>query len=93
MSSLTDSSVDSVVTDPPYGIRFMGKGWDGKDIDRTIETKMRKTTVRSDGYERHDGAAFAAGTYDTSLSGNRAFQLWSETWAKEPASCSGLDVN
>jgi len=54
---------------------------------------MRKTTVRSDGYERHDGAAFAAGTYDTSLSGNRAFQLWSETWAKEPASCSGLDVN
>jgi DNA modification methylase len=24
-------SVDSVVTDPPYGLEFMGKGWDGAD--------------------------------------------------------------
>lgn len=28
MKSLKDSSVDSVVTDPPYGISFMGKKWD-----------------------------------------------------------------
>lgn len=25
---LPDASVDAVVTDPPYGIRFMGKAWD-----------------------------------------------------------------
>ena len=25
---LPDNSVDSIVTDPPYGITFMGKGWD-----------------------------------------------------------------
>ena len=28
MQSLPDNSVDSIVTDPPYGIGFMGKGWD-----------------------------------------------------------------
>jgi DNA modification methylase len=28
MRSLPDSSVDAVVTDPPYGLEFMGKGWD-----------------------------------------------------------------
>ena len=28
MRSLPDNSVDSIVTDPPYGIGFMGKGWD-----------------------------------------------------------------
>jgi DNA modification methylase len=28
---LPDSSVDSVVTDPPYGLEFMGKDWDGSD--------------------------------------------------------------
>ncbi len=28
MRSLPDASVDAVVTDPPYGIGFMGKGWD-----------------------------------------------------------------
>ena len=28
MSTLEASSVDAIVTDPPYGIGFMGKGWD-----------------------------------------------------------------
>ena len=31
LRSLPDCSVDSVVTDPPYGLEFMGKGWDGAD--------------------------------------------------------------
>ncbi len=31
LRSLPDSSVDSVVTDPPYGLEFMGKEWDGAD--------------------------------------------------------------
>lgn len=28
MRTLPDASVDSVVTDPPYGLKFMGKKWD-----------------------------------------------------------------
>ena len=28
LRTLPDASVDSVVTDPPYGLKFMGKGWD-----------------------------------------------------------------
>ena len=28
LKTLADCSVDSVVTDPPYGLRFMGKAWD-----------------------------------------------------------------
>lgn len=28
MKTLTDNSVDSIVTDPPYGLSFMGKKWD-----------------------------------------------------------------
>ena len=28
MKKLADCSVDSVVTDPPYGLKFMGKAWD-----------------------------------------------------------------
>lgn len=28
MRELPDCSVDSIVTDPPYGLGFMGKGWD-----------------------------------------------------------------
>jgi len=28
LRNLPDNSVDSVVTDPPYGLSFMGKKWD-----------------------------------------------------------------
>lgn len=31
MRTLPADSVDSVVTDPPYGLEFMGKEWDGAD--------------------------------------------------------------
>lgn len=31
MRTLPDASVDAVVTDPPYGLEFMGKEWDGAD--------------------------------------------------------------
>ena len=31
MRSLPDNSVDSIVTDPPYLLDFMGKGWDAAD--------------------------------------------------------------
>jgi site-specific DNA-methyltransferase (adenine-specific) len=28
LRTLADNSIDSIVTDPPYGLRFMGKRWD-----------------------------------------------------------------
>jgi site-specific DNA-methyltransferase (adenine-specific) len=28
LRTLTDDSIDSIVTDPPYGLKFMGKKWD-----------------------------------------------------------------
>lgn len=28
LRTMPDASVDAVVTDPPYGLRFMGKKWD-----------------------------------------------------------------
>ena len=29
LKKLSDNSVDAIVTDPPYGLEFMGKEWDG----------------------------------------------------------------
>ena len=28
LKKLPANSIDAVVTDPPYGLSFMGKGWD-----------------------------------------------------------------
>ena len=32
LKTLTDNSVDSIVTDPPYELGFMGKSWDNSGI-------------------------------------------------------------
>lgn len=40
--SIPDASVDTVITDPPYGLGFMGKGWDrGVPDADTWRTVMR----------------------------------------------------
>ena len=28
MTELEENSVDTIITDPPYGLEFMGKDWD-----------------------------------------------------------------
>lgn len=36
LTELHDNSVDSIVTDPPYGLKFMGKRWDCEVPDEAI---------------------------------------------------------
>ena len=37
MKAMPDNSVDSIVTDPPYELGFMGKSWDASGIAFNIE--------------------------------------------------------
>ncbi|WP_323744301.1 DNA methyltransferase [Pseudoclavibacter sp. VKM Ac-2888] len=37
MKSFADSSIDAIVTDPPYELGFMGKGWDSSGIAYSVE--------------------------------------------------------
>lgn len=86
LAGLPADSVDSVVTDPPYGWRFMGKAWDGADIERMArESYHRHGKVSADGCQRkpRNKPAEAAGSYDISLEGNQAFMQWTREWATE----------
>ena len=38
MDSMEENSIDAIVTDPPYEIGFMGKGWDSTGIAFNIKT-------------------------------------------------------
>jgi site-specific DNA-methyltransferase (adenine-specific) len=86
LKALPDESIDSVVTDPPYGLGFMGKAWDAEFIDSTIEKRRQYvgdtegTTSENGGYR---SAAAEAGRYDLSREGNLGFQEWCELWARE----------
>jgi DNA modification methylase len=86
MRGLADCSVDAVVTDPPYGIGFMGKVWDAKFIGSTIEKRRQYPGDPSPNSGANGGyrsAAAEAGRYDQSISANRQFQDWCEVWARE----------
>ena len=68
LKGLPESSVDAIVTDPPYGIGFMGKTWD--KYDPTVNRGSFKvgTGTHPQGYVAIDKNAF----YDFSF-----------RWAKE----------
>lgn len=83
LRGLPDNSIDSVVTDPPYGIRFMGKAWDGADIEaRVAERQAADSHSPCAGPNGgHKSIAAEAGKYDTSLTANQSFQVWTRDWA------------
>jgi site-specific DNA-methyltransferase (adenine-specific) len=66
------AGVDAVVTDPPYGLEFMGREWDKfKDAPRRVPG--------TGGRE----APFANHAVQLSPQRNRAYQAWCEQWAAE----------
>jgi DNA modification methylase len=77
LKELNDASIDAVVTDPPYGINFMGKAWDGpggmvgqiaEGLERASSGPLKRGGTHSQGYFNHDSAKF---------------QAWVELWAIE----------
>jgi len=93
MKGLPDNSIDTIITDPPYGLGFMGKEWD------TFKNEHIKSGLKSDreSYEHRKNKTFnhkalgsptqihspaaIAGSYDHSR--NAEFQQWFTVWAKE----------
>jgi site-specific DNA-methyltransferase (adenine-specific) len=85
MSKLPANSVDAIVTDPPYGIRFMGKAWDGADIDARAARRRSFASQAPDAGPNggHKSIAAEAGKYNLAPGAMRAFQEFSEEWARE----------
>ncbi len=79
MGGMPDNYVDTVITDPPYGLGFMGKGWDTfkPDFINEVVNKDKRAPTRIARQQRSN----TAGTYDPSR--NAQFQAWCTVWAKE----------
>ena len=84
MRKFPDNSIDSILTDPPYGLGFMGKEWD--TFNRLyIKEYLYQKPNHKDKRNRKDSAyrtkGGGAGSYD--FSRNKDFQKWFTRWAKE----------
>jgi site-specific DNA-methyltransferase (adenine-specific) len=74
-----DNCFDAVVTDPPYGLEFMGKEWDAPWKSAEIVTVTDEATngiFHTKGFTH--GVRFSRGTDEM-----RAFQAWCTEWAIE----------
>lgn len=74
MRTLPEASVDAIVCDPPYGLTFMGKEWDGADGFR------RSLNIADAGRESVFGRTSRT---SPEYRGTALFQQWCETWAHE----------
>jgi DNA modification methylase len=94
LPTLAETSIDSCVTDPPYGIGFMGKKWDTFSPDKARASKHfainngdhgRKDSPNPNLRGRRQTPAMSPSQieYDRSLTGSREFQDWTEAWARE----------
>lgn len=81
LKGLPDASIDAVVTDPPYGIAFMGKAWDQPGVYGS--TRKNGTPGKAHRKDNDGAGAMTAGTYDLSTEAMRNFQRWCEAWARE----------
>lgn len=74
LRTLPDASVDSIVTDPPYGLEFMGKEWDGADGFRRSLNPNDAGRDNAFGRTSRTSPEYRAGAL---------FQKWCEEWSRE----------
>jgi len=78
LKELDANSIDAIVTDPPYGLEFMGKEWDGADGFR------RALNLADAGRDNAFGRTSQRGPeYRTKVGDMQVFQQWCTTWAIE----------
>lgn len=91
LPTLAEASVDACVTDPPYGIGFMGREWDTfkpdvprKQADRLVKGEpIVSGNPNINGRRRSPAISESQIFYDRTLRGQREFQAWTERWGRE----------
>jgi DNA modification methylase len=77
LTDLDDGSIDAIVTDPPYGLEFMGKQWDSfKTGDGFRRSRNAADAERDSPFGR------ASRTSPEYIAGKN-YQEWCEQWAAE----------
>lgn len=81
MRTMDESSVDAIVTDPPYGLEFMGKDWDAPwKAEPSVHADARER--RGDEMGNESKRPYLAASVNKYAAG-LPFQLWCQEWAEE----------
>lgn len=86
MARLPDCSIGAVVSDPPYGLEFMGEEWDRLDLKGSASRPgtSESATSRSTRGMNH-GIHAGKPALDLTMDSQRAMQEWHYLWLREVA--------
>ena len=86
LKTIPDNSIDSIVTDPPYGIGFMNKEWDSPEkLRQQQERDLERTKIRKENGTAPVTASFSPfpGQGWKGAKEGKWFQEWCELWGRE----------
>lgn len=84
MKRWRDDSVPTIVTDPPYGLEFMGEEWDApwkSDRRQTFDGSL--TDNRDSPFGRARVRFGGGASYGADKRASHGYQLWATEWAAE----------
>src|ERR1035438_8373315 len=78
LANFVENSIDAIVTDPPYGLEFMGKEW---DAPAKMIGSRKAFPNRTEGvFSQENGQAHSRGY---AANDSTRYQAWCEDWARE----------
>jgi len=85
LQTLPNNSIDAVVTDPPYGLEFMGKEWDTFKTGRAAKY-AKGGTLDVDGIKSRAGKGGAGPSY-VNRPAKRCAVCGKQEWSGSPCQC------
>jgi len=86
MKQLEENSVDAIVTDPPYGLEFMGKNWDKFGISEGRAKRLTGSDSKGSGdkfFDHREGASERGRYSEMTVPEKTSMQMFMQTWATE----------
>lgn len=85
MATLPADSVDAIVSDPPYGLEFMGKAWDSFKVGRS-EQYASGGSIDPEAIAERSGKGGAGPSY-VNRPAKRCAKCGKQAWSGSPCTC------
>lgn len=90
MAKMPAASVDAIVTDPPYGLEFMGRDWDSFKAGRAAEYAAGGELITPEQIDERRGKGGAGPVY-TRRPARRCGTCGRQEWSGTPCTCEDPD--
>lgn len=86
LKELPSESVDAIITDPPYGLEFMGKEWDKFGVSEARAKRLKGVDNKGSNdrfFDYREGASERGRYSEMTLPEKTSMQMFMYSWAKE----------